>query len=324
MPGSRKTPVRPPRLKPLAHIALVAPSGPLLERDDLVRAEELARALGWRPSLGPHSGEAHGYLAGTDDQRVADLNATFTDPDADGIWCIRGGYGLTRILDRLDYEALARHPKVIVGYSDITALLLAIHARTGLITFHGPVARNGLTGFSRRHLERMIAGTDGDGVPALDLPDPTAGTTVPRTPRVVSVQGGTAEGPLIGGNLTLVHCLTGTPYLPSLDGAILFLEDVGEALYAIDRMFSHLRLAGLLDRLAGVAIGHFTDMKRNAGDGALGLDRVLDTYFAPLGIPVVHGLPIGHLDDQWTLPIGIRARLDADAGALRMLEPGVG
>ncbi len=312
---------RPRPLKSKSRIGLVAPSGPLLEPDDLSRAIELCRALGLVPMAGAHVTDVRGYLAGSDDARLADLNAAIEDPDLDAIWCLRGGYGVTRILDRVNYEALGAHPKIVLGYSDITALLLAVHARTGLVTFHGPVARHGLTEFSRRHLVRMTFDPARAG--ELALPEPPAGVLVPRSPRVVTVVEGAAEGPLIGGNLSLLHCLVGTPYLPSMEGAVLFLEDVGEALYAIDRILSHLRLAGLLSGVAGVAIGHFTDLRRGAADGALGLETVLRDYFVPLGIPVVHGLPIGHLDDQWTLPIGCRVRLDADRRSLTLLEPAV-
>lgn len=300
---------------------MVAPSGPLLEPDDLARALELCLALGLVPVAGAHVTDARGYLAGSDDARVSDLNTAIEDPDIDAIWCLRGGYGVTRILDRVNYEALRSHPRIILGYSDITALLLAVHARTGIPTFHGPVARHGLTEFSRLHLIRSIFDPPCAG--ELALPAPPAGVLVPRSPRVVTVVEGVAEGPLIGGNLSLLHCLVGTPYLPSLAGAILFLEDTGEALYAVDRMLSHLRLAGHLDGLAGVAVGHFTDLRRTAADGALGLETVLLDYFAPMKIPVVHGFPIGHLEDQWTLPIGCHAKLDANHGSLTLLEPAV-
>jgi muramoyltetrapeptide carboxypeptidase len=146
---------------------------------------------------------------------------------------------------------------------------------------------------------------------------------VPRENRIVTIRGGVAEGPLVGGNLTLLQCLVGTRHYPDLDGAILFLEDVGEALYRVDRMLAHLRMIGALDRLAGVAVGRFTQLERHIGDGALGFDEVLATYLEPLGIPVAAGFPIGHIDDQWTLPIGVRARLDAGAGEVELLEAAV-
>jgi muramoyltetrapeptide carboxypeptidase len=316
-----KTTIRPPRLSYGTRVALVAPAGPLLELDDQQRAAELCRALGWEPVLAPNAGAQHGYLAGTDAQRLGDLNNALGDDSIGAIWCIRGGYGLTRIVAGVNYAAARRHPKVVLGFSDVTALLLALHQQTGLITFHGPVARHDMTAFTRAHLEPLVTSAAPAGL--LRGPPPPADVLVPQQHRVVSIAGGEAEGPLIGGNLSLVQCLVGTPYLPSLDGAILFLEDVGEELYRVDRMLSHLRLAGQLERLAGVALGRFTEMSRRGSDGANGLDRVLSDYLTPLGIPVVLGLPFGHVADQWTLPIGTRARLDGDAATLEVLEGAV-
>jgi muramoyltetrapeptide carboxypeptidase len=313
--------IRPPRLARGSRVALVAPAGPLLERDDLTRAEALCRALGYQPALGPNTAERHGYFAGTDDQRLADLNGALRDPDVAAIWCIRGGYGTTRILDRVDFDALARRPKPLIGYSDITAILNAATRRAGVVTFHAPMARAAMPPFSRRTFERVLASAEPAG--RLErLPQP-AEVLLARENRIATLRGGTAEGPLLGGNLTLLQCLVGTPHFPDLDGAILFLEDVGEDLYRVDRMLAHLRMAGALDRLAGIAVGRFTELNRAMTDGALGFDEVLATYFLPLGIPVAYGFPIGHLDDQWTLPLGVRARLDAEAGEVELLEAAV-
>jgi muramoyltetrapeptide carboxypeptidase len=311
----------PRMLMPGARIALVAPAGPLLEHDDLRRAEELVRAIGCEPLLGRHAGAHHGYLAGTDAERADDLNAALRNPDADAVWCIRGGYGITRILDQVDFAAFASHPKPVIGFSDITALLLALTQETGIPTFHGPVARHGLTSFSRTHFERVVMRPEAAGV--LERLPQDESTLVPRDHRVVALRTGIAEGRLVGGNLSLIQCLIGTRFMPDLSGAILFLEDVGEAVYRIDRMLSHLRLAGALEGVSGIVVGQFTDMQRRGADGAMGFDRVIAHYLEPLGVPLAMGFPIGHVDDQWTLPIGIRARLDAGAGALELLEPAV-
>lgn len=316
-----KAPIRPPRLARGSRVALVAPAGPLLERDDLVRAEALCRALGYEPVLGPNTARHYGYFAGTDEQRLADLNGALRDPEVAAIWCIRGGYGVTRILDQVDFDALARRPRPLIGYSDITAVLNAALRHAGIVTFHAPMARAAMPPFSRWHFERVLASPEAAGrlgrLPA--APD----VLLPRENRITTLRGGTAEGPLLGGNLSLMQCLIGTPHLPDLDGAILFLEDVGEDLYRVDRMLAHLRMVGALGRLAGIAVGRFTELKRGMSDGALGFDEVLATYFLPLGIPVACGFPVGHIDDQWTLPLGVRARLDADAGELELLEPAV-
>ncbi|HEX2219701.1 MAG TPA: LD-carboxypeptidase [Gemmatimonadales bacterium] len=316
-----KAPIRPPRLAPGSRVALVAPAGPLLERDDLVRAEALCRALGYEPLLGPNTAERYGYFAGTDEQRLSDLNGALRDPEVSAVWCIRGGYGTTRILDRVDFDALTRRPKPLIGYSDITAILNAATRSSGVVTFHAPMARGSMPPFSRWHFERVLAAPEPAGrlgrLPA--APD----VLLPRENRIATLRGGVAEGPLVGGNLTLLQCLVGTPHFPEMDGAILFLEDVGEDLYRVDRMLAHLRMIGALDRLAGIAVGRFTELKREMSDGALGFDEVLATYFLPLGVPAAHGFPVGHIDDQWTLPLGVRARLDADAGELELLDAAV-
>jgi muramoyltetrapeptide carboxypeptidase len=313
--------VRPPRLTRGSRIALVAPAGPLLERDDLTRAEALCRALDYEPVLGAHAGGHHGYFSGTDDARLSDLNAALRDPAVDAIWCIRGGYGVTRILDGVDFDALARRPRPVIGYSDITALLAAVVRRAGIVAFHAPTARAEMPLFSRRHFARVLTDPAPSG-PFEPLPPP-ADVLVPQANRVVTIRGGVAEGPLAGGNLTLLQCLIGTAYFPDLDGALLFLEDVNEDLYRIDRMLAHLRMIGALSRLAGVLVGRFSGSKRHMNDGALGIDDVLDHYFGPLGVPVAYGLPIGHIEDQWTMPLGVRARFDAGAGTVELLEPAV-
>ena len=300
---------------------MVSPAGPILETDDLTRAQDLCRALDYEPILGRNAYKRHGYLAGTDDERLADLNAAFQDPAIDAVWCIRGGYGTVRLIDRVDYAAVARHSKALIGFSDITTLLNAVTRCAGVVTFHGPVARSSMTHFSRQHFARVLSSPEAAG--RLDrLPVP-ADTLLPQENRIVTLVGGVAEGPLIGGNLTLLQCLVGTRYLPEFQGALLFLEDVGEHLYRVDRMLAHFRTLGLLQQLAGVMIGRFTELDRAGPDGALGFDEVLATYFGPLGIPAAYGFPIGHVPEQWTLPLGVRARLDADRGEVELLEPAV-
>jgi muramoyltetrapeptide carboxypeptidase len=316
-----KAVVRPPKLAAGSRITLVAPAGPLVERDDVTRAAELCRALGYVPSIAPHALDKYGYLAGGDDARLADLNAALASPEVDGVWCIRGGYGITRLLAEVDFAGFARHPKPVIGFSDITALLVALQQETGVVTFHGPTARSSMPAFTRRHFERVVARPQPAGL--LERLPPPGDVLVPQRDRVVAIRGGRADGPLVGGNLTLLQCLTGTAFTPALDGAILFLEDVGEEIYRIDRILAHLRLAGLLSRAAGVVVGRFTEVGRRGADGVIGLEEVLETYLAPLGVPVAWGFPVGHIDDQWTLPLGVRARLDADAGTLELLEAAV-
>jgi muramoyltetrapeptide carboxypeptidase len=317
-----KPPRRPPALVPGSRIALVAPSGRLLEHDDFVRAESLCRTLGFEPRVGRHATGRHGWFAGTDDERLDDLNAALRDDDVDAVWCLRGGVGLLRILDRIDFAALARRPKAVIGYSDITTLLLGILKESGVVAFHGPVARAPMPAFAREHFTRVLTKSAPAGLLG-NLPTPP-GVLEPREPRVVTVAGGRAEGPLIGGNLTLLQHLVGTRYFPDLTGALLFLEDVSEPLYRIDRMLSHLAITGALDKLSGVIIGRFTEMERETSDGAFGLDEILAHWFGSKRIPVVHGVPIGHIPDQWTIPVGVKAVLDGDEGTVEVVEEAVG
>ncbi|MDQ3138578.1 MAG: LD-carboxypeptidase [Gemmatimonadota bacterium] len=318
--GSKQL-VRPPRLALGSRIALVAPAGPLLEGDDLARAEALCRALDYEPVRGPHAGGHYGYFSGTDDERLADLNDAFRDPAIDAVWCVRGGYGVTRILDGIDFEALARKPRAVIGYSDITALLAGVTRRAGLVAFHAPSARTEMPAFSRQHFSAVLTSASPAGM--LEPLPPRPDVLVPHENRIVTIRGGTAEGPLAGGNLTLLQCLIGSAYFPDLDGALLFLEDVNEDLYRIDRMLAQLRMIGALARLRGVLVGRFTGLRRQMSDGAMGVDDVLAHYLRPLGVPAAYNLPIGHIDAQWTMPLGVRARFDADAGSVELLEPAV-
>jgi len=280
-------------------VALVAPAGPLAKDEDLARAMEVVRSFGLIPRAGRHARAKRGYLAGSDAQRAADFNEAARDPQVRGIFALRGGYGTMRILDAIDYEALAADPKVVLGYSDLTALLNAITQRTGLITFHGPVAAlSAFTGIERGWLQRAVMQTDPLG--ALEAPD--AGV----------VAEGTAQGRLCGGNLSLIAALTGTPFEIDTSGAILFIEEVDEAPYRIDRMLTQLRLSGALSRAAGVLVGRCANCDVGADHPYAGmpLAQTLRDRLGDLGVPVLAELPIGHRGEQWTLPIGAHARIN--------------
>lgn len=299
-------PTWPEPLLPGARVSLVAPAGPLRGADELARAEANARSFGWEPVVGAHALARRGYLAGDDAERAADLNDALRDPRIDGIWCLRGGYGAMRILEQLDYDALRRRPRPLLGFSDVTALHLAVRARCDLVTFHAPTARGVLSAFARESLARaVVRGEDPCG------PCPDA--------RVL--RGGCAVGRLEGGNLALITALVGTPFAARLDGAILALEDVNEPLYRIDRMLVHLRLAGALARLAGLVFGAFTargDDEDEGGPEPRTLDDVLAEAAGCVNGPCLAGVPVGHLDDQWTMPLGATAELDGGARALRV------
>lgn len=298
---------RPPALGPGARVALVAPAGPLRGDVDVVRAEDNARGFGWEPVLGAHARERAGYLAGADGMRLADLNGALADDSVDAVWCLRGGYGVMRLLDQIDYASLRRRPKAVIGYSDITALHAAVATRCAVITFHGPTARAELTPFSRDSLARALAGGDPCGT----------------APGGEPLRRGRARGRLVAGNLALLCALSGTPYEPSYEGAILIVEDVNEPVYRIDRMLTTLRLAGRLQQCAGIVFGAFCDIPENAPEesqGTRALADVLRETAQSLSVPSLAGAPVGHIADQWTLPVGAMAELDADACSLRILE----
>jgi muramoyltetrapeptide carboxypeptidase len=296
---------RPPRLKAGSRVALIAPSGPLRDETDLQHALDSARAMGWDSVVGSYVLERDGYLAGPDEHRLADLNRFATDTTIDGIWCIRGGYGAMRLLEGIDYDAWCRHPKTLIGYSDITALHAAIGDRAELVTFHGPTARGRLTDFSRASLAAAVVeganpcGHARDGI---------------------TLHEGRARGRLVGGNLALMAALCGTTYATSLDGAILVLEDVNEAVYRIDRMLTQLRLSGALPSVAGIAFGHFTEMPEDTAHETRPLLDLLGEVARQCGVPCLANIPLGHIADQWTIPLGAVAELDADARTLTV-EP---
>jgi muramoyltetrapeptide carboxypeptidase len=289
-----------------SRVALVAPAGPLKLPADLDRAIENARALEWDPVVGENAREKRFYFAGADDARLADINTAIRDKTIAALWCLRGGYGAMRLLDGIDYEALRRQPKAIIGYSDITALHCAVQKRCGLASIHGPTARSRLTAFSARSLRAAIAGQDSCG----------------EVPRATTLVQGRARGHLMGGNLALLCALHGTPYEPRYEGAILVIEDVNEAPYRVERMLLQLRLSGALQRCAGVAFGSFTNTGETE-DKTLGghrsMDDVLQEAAEMAGVPALRGIPLGHIDDQWSVPLGCNAELDADAKRLTVL-----
>ena len=259
--------------------------------------------MGWVPVVGGNALAVHGYLAGTDEQRVWDLNGALADDTIDGIWCLRGGYGAMRLLGRLDVDALRRRPKAIIGYSDITALHAALGSSANLVTFHGPTARTHMSEFSRRSLDRaVVQGREPCG----------------HAPTARTLRAGRVEGRLVGGNLALLAALIGTPYAPDFADAILVLEDVGEATYRIDRMLRQLVLSGALARVAGLAFGQFTGGTDPHDPTSRPLDDVLAEAAELAGVPAISGIPLGHIDDQWTVPLGAMAELDAVACTLHV------
>lgn len=307
----------PPPLNKGDTIALVSPSSATDDPFDLQLAQEAMQALGFQVKTGAHDTARRGHLAGTDAERAGDLNAMFADQDVKAIICARGGSGAARLLPLLDYDAIRRNPKVLLGYSDITALHCAIQARTGLVTFHGPIGSGSWNRFNVDQFQRLFFNRE---LMQYQNVSEAGDELVPRKNRTVTITGGKAQGELVGGNLTVLTALAGSPYLPDFSGKILFLEEVSEAPYRIDRMFSTLKLMGVLDRIAGLIFGECTDCNPGDGYGSLTLPQIFDDYLKPLKIPAYRGAMIGHIRQQFIVPVGGKVEMDADAGTFRLLE----
>lgn len=313
--------VKPPRLRPGDTVGLIEPAGFTDDAFDLDLVTDTIRAMDLKPRLARHLTDRHGYLAGTDADRAADVNAMFADRDVRAVFAVRGGWGCARILPLLDFATIRANPKLLIGFSDITALHLAFAAKAGFTTIHGPNAASSWGSFSWDGF-RAVA-FDG-AMPTFANPPGHEDRLAQRAGRIRTFHPGKASGRLLGGNLTVLAALMGTPWLPDFTGAILFIEDIGEAPYRIDRMLTQLALGGVLGKLAGVVFGQCTDCGASGPSyGGFTLSQVLQQHLAPLGIPAFQGAQFGHVANQFSLPVGVRAEMDADLGTIRLLEPAV-
>jgi muramoyltetrapeptide carboxypeptidase len=294
-----------------ATIGICSPSGPVVE-DKLKAAVRAIERKGFKVVLSPSVLERRGYLAGDDDTRVSELHAMFQRDDVDAVFVSRGGYGASRILRRIRLERIAGSRKPFVAFSDATALQWLLYSRTGFVTFSGPlavewaggVAEAGLTGtldlLSGKMRGDLLAGYTKDGFKVL--------------------RGGQCEGVLLPGNLTLICTFLGTPFLPDLSGAILVLEEVGEARYRVDRLLFHLRNAGVFGRIGGLVIGDLTH-GAPVEEGIPAVEETVRDATASYAFPILFGVPYGHSSERATLPVGPRVRLDAERGELTLLDP---
>lgn len=304
--------IRPARLRRGAVVSLVAPAGPLAEGAVELAAERV-RQLGWEPDIGPHARGRRGYLSGSDPERLADLQAAIDSPVNAAIWCLRGGYGTMRILPEVELTPLIRRPRPFIGFSDNTALHLALH-RQGLVGFHGPhPASPSLSAYSIDLLASLLRNDRPAGI--LPLP--------PRFVNPEPLVEGTATGALVGGNLSLLAATVGTRYQLDARGAIVFLEEVGEPVYRVDRLLTQLLLAGALEGTVGIMVGAFSASPDEGSPDLPSVAEVVYDRLQRLGVPIGIGYPFGHVPDSWTLPLGIQARLDTGAGTLELLEPAV-
>jgi muramoyltetrapeptide carboxypeptidase len=315
--------IRPRALRPGDTVGLITPSTYVSDPDSLAAAERTILYFGLKPKFGRNVRKRDGYLGGSPPERLDDLHAMFADPTVSAVFAIRGGYGSSQLLDRIDYGLLRRNPKIFLGYSDITAMHLGIQKRAGLVTFHGPVALSGFSEYTQQHFRRALFETN----PIGSVTNPPESNPLRPAHTLRTIRPGKARGPLAGGNLTLISTTMGTPFEIDTRGRILLLEDVGEEPYSIDRMLTQLRLAGKLDAAAAVVFGECRDCRprdyKPGFDSTLSLGEVLDEILGKLSIPVLSGLTFGHTGDQLTLPLGVMASLDADKGQLTIEEAGV-
>jgi muramoyltetrapeptide carboxypeptidase len=298
-------------------VGIISPSAASADRMEYTFAKEAMEAMGLKVKVGSNFKNRFGHLAGTDEERAADLNTMFSDPEVKAIICLRGGSGAARILPLIDYEQVKANPKPLLGYSDITALHCALYSQTGLISFHGPNGSGSWNSFHANQFQQLFFDqkllsfknevTKGD-----DL--------VAKGNRIQTLTKGTVEGKILGGNLTVLTALSGSIYYPDFQDAILFIEDVGEDPYRIDRMMSTLKLNGTLGKIKGFVFGQCSDCKPGSGYGAFTVDQIMDQYIIPLNIPAYIGAMIGHIPKQFIIPVGARVRLNADQGSITLLE----
>lgn len=311
--------IRPARLREGATLALIAPSSPPSE-EKLTKAIANLHQFGYKIVEGKSLRARNGYLAGTDAERLADLHEAFQNPLIEAVWCARGGYGAGRLLPNIDYDLIRRNPKPFIGYSDVTALHIAIHQRTGLVTFHGPVAASDFPDDTLRHFRSVLV----NPVSPYEIAAPTYAVEFePPEYQPFTITAGEAEGTLTGGNLALLSAMAGTAFAPVFKKKIVFIEDVGEQPYRLDRMLTQLLQATDLARAAGIALGVFADCQPKPDSFSLSLPDALRDRLGGLGIPVVYGIPFGHVSHQATFPYGVRANLNADKMTLSILEKAV-
>ena len=312
---------KPPKLKQGDTIALITP-GSYITEEEKIESINSIRSLGFNVTFSVRLMQKNGFFSATDEERAKDLNDMFERKDVQGIICARGGYGCARILPYLDYDLIQDNPKPLIGFSDVTALHYAIYKNCNLVTFHGPVSISTFSKFSVKNFEDVLIN------PTFELTLKNSSTDTNYNPYGITViSDGTAEGELIGGNLTLAVSLIGTDYDLDYSGKIIFLEEFLEEPYRIDRMLTQMIQAGKFEDVEGIALGVFklceSDKSNPSFSNSYNLMEVLKDRLGSLGIPVVYGLSFGHVADKFTIPFGVRAELNTKNQQLKLLEPAV-
>ena len=312
--------IKPKRLNFGDTLGVIAPASSLPEHV-IERAVQNLTSLGFKIKLGANVRAQNGYLAGTDAQRLEDLHWAFSDKSVDAVWCIRGGYGVTRLLPQVNFDLIRQNPKIFIGYSDITALHVAIHQRTGLVTFHGPVGTSDYNDFTKNHVCNVLT----NPTPQYKLENSMKNAAnLSNLFKIEMITAGKARGKLIGGNLSLLSAMDGTPFaLGDLAGKILFMEDIDERPYRIDRMLTQLLQSHDLTKCAAIVCGVFEGCNPKADENSQSLMDCLKDRLGNLGIPVIYGMSFRHINEQFTLPVGIEAELNTEGASLMLLESAV-
>jgi len=310
---SEKGKIKPPALKAGDTVAITSPAGAVWDNTQIETFTAILKSFGFNVIQGKTLTEKFGYFAGTDEMRANEINGFFADKNVKGIFCMKGGWGCARILDKIDYSSIEKNPKVLIGFSDITALLIAITTKTGLITFHGPVGNSGWNEFTKSVFTNVTMNAK-----PFNFPENPATENAP-----VMINPGKVTGELVGGNLTVLSSLIGSGYLPDWKNKILFLEEVKEEPYSIDRMLTQLKLSGVLNSINGFVFGKCAKCIAEEPLKSFTFHEVLMQHIQPLGIPAFYGAMIGHIENKLTVPIGVKANIDAEKGTISLDENSV-
>lgn len=310
---SEKGKIKPPAIKAGDTVAITSPAGAIWDDKQVETFTTILKSFGFKVIHGKTLTEKFGYFAGTDELRANELNELFANKNVKGIFCMKGGWGCARLLDKIDYALIEKNPKVVIGFSDITALLIAITTKTGLITFHGPVGNSGWNDFTKSIFTNVTMTNK-----SFNFPENPATENLP-----VMINAGKATGELVGGNLTVLSSLIGSGYLPDWKNKLLFLEEVKEEPYSIDRMLTQLKLSGVLNSISGFVFGKCAKCLAEEPLKSFTFHEVLLQHIKPLGIPAFYGAMIGHIENKLTVPIGIKASMDAEKGTISLDESSV-